>query len=107
MAAEIKEEDCEKAAIEFHFQEIFCGERIDIMINDEIQAQVMAKTRFQTGLAHIETIELCDGEEVTLVIGELDLKARVHVDVTKPYVTVNMTDGQLRLENIATSPGYL
>ena len=77
------------------------------MIGDEVQAQVRAKTRFQTGLAHIESLELCDGEEVTLLIGELNLKATVNVDVTKPYVTVNMVDGQLQVGNTAMSPGYL
>ena len=107
MAIEIDERDCGKKPIEFHFQEIFRGERIDIMTGDEILAQVTAKTRFQTGLAHIETLELCDGEEVRLEIRELDLKASLEVDVTRPYVTVNLIDGQLRVETTTVSPGYL
>ena len=107
MSSDIDNRGGAKSAFEFHFQEIFTGERIDILTGDEVRAQVVAKTRFQTGLAHIETLELCDGEEVTLRIEELNLKVTVRVDVTKPFVTVRMMDGQLQVENAAMSPGYL
>lgn len=107
MSAEIDERECAKSSFEFHFQEIFTGERIDIITGDEVRAQIMAKTRFQTGLAHIETLKLCDEEEVVLMIGELNLKATVKVDVTKPFVTVKMMDEQLQVENTDMRPGYL
>jgi hypothetical protein len=67
----------------------------------------VTKTRYQTGLAHIEPLKLCDGEEVVLMIGEWNLKATVKVDVTKPFVTVKMMDEQLQVENTDMSPGYL
>lgn len=107
MSSDIDKQDCEKSTIEFHFQEIFTGEQIVIKLGDEVRAQIVAKTRFQTGLAHIESLELCEGEEVTLYIGEMDLKAIVKVDVSKPFVTVKMRDGQLQVENTAMRPGYL
>jgi len=93
--------------IEFHFQETFSGERIDIVTGDSVRADVVATTRFQTGLAHIEKIPLYDQEEVTLLIKELNLEASLRVDITKPFVRVNMRNGQLHVDKTSTRPGYL
>ena len=107
MSADIDQQAREKSTFEFHFQEIFTGERVDMMTGKEVRAQIEAKTRFQTGLAHIETLQLRDGEEVVIAIGKVNLKATVKVDVTKPFVTVKMVDGALQVENTDTRPGYL
>lgn len=107
MFADIDQRQGAKSTFEFHFQEIFTGERIDLITGDEVRAQIKAKTRFQTGLAHIEILRLSDGEEVVIAVGELDHKAIIKVNVTKPFVTVRMMDGRLQVENTETRPGYL
>ena len=99
--------DCSKSSFEFHFQEIFTNERIDIITDNEVRAQVVAKTQFQTGLAHVEKLELKDEEEVTLLIRELNLKSTFKVDATKPFVTIRKTDDALHVDHTAKRPGYL
>ncbi len=99
--------NCTQNTFEFHFQEIFSGERIDILTGGNVRAHVVATTRFQTGLAQIEKITLCDQEEVTLLIKELNLEASLRVDITKPFVTVNMRNGQFQVDKTSTRPGYL
>lgn len=96
-----------KVPVEFHFQGIFSGEEIDIVVDDEVMAQVVAKTQIQTGLALIETIELKNKQDVLFVIKDLNLKATVKVESSKPFVTINLTDGKLYIKNMEVSPGYL
>ena len=93
--------------IEFHFQELFTGERIDLLAGDRVLARFVANTRFQIGLAHIERLELADGDEVTVRIDERGLQATVTVDIDKPIVTVRLMDGQLQIESRSTTPGYV
>lgn len=107
MTAYPDKENRSKATVELHFQEIFSGEHIDIVVDGEVRAQFVAKTRFQTGLAHIETIELYDEQEVVLKIQELNLKATVKVERYKPFVIVKLKGGKLHTENTEISPGYL
>jgi hypothetical protein len=94
-------------SVEFHFREGFRGVRIDILGGGRVLAQVLAKTRFQSGLAHIEILELHDGDEVQLLIGELNLETDIKVDATRPFVLVELMDGNLRVEDTATRPGYV
>jgi hypothetical protein len=107
MSTDIDNSSSAKRAFELHFQEIFTGERIDIIASDKVRAQVVAKTRFQTGLAHIETLELCNGEKVVFQIVELNLQATIKVDVTKPFVSVKIINGQLQVDGTDIRPGYL
>ena len=93
--------------IQFHFQELFTGEQIDLLAGDRALARFVARTRFQTGLAHIERLELADGDEVTVRIDELDLEATVTVDPDRPFVAIRLENGQLQIESRATTPGYV
>lgn|GEM_PF-1973854 len=95
------------APIEIHFQEIFSGERIEVLAGGAIVADITAKTRFQTGLAHIERLRLRDGEEVTLRIPALGLETKAVIEVARPYLTVTLSHGQLTAHSVATCPGYV
>ena len=97
----------EAAPIEIHFQEIFSGEPIEVLAGGAIVAEVTAKTRFQTGLAHIERLRLRDGEEVTLRIPALGLETKTTIEVARPYLVVTLSNGQLTARSVATSPGYV
>jgi len=96
-----------KRSIELHFQEGFRGVRVDILCGNSVLASIFAKTQFQTGLAHIETLELIDGQALTISIAESDLKKDFEIDATKPFVTVAIVDGNLQTESTAIRPGYL
>ena len=50
--------------IELHFQDVFSGEEIEILLNDMVVAKRSMKTRFQTGLAHIEKLNVDLGDEI-------------------------------------------
>lgn len=97
----------ETAPIEIHFQEVFSGERIEVLAGGAIVAEITAKTRFQTGLAHIERLRLRDGEEVTLRIPALGLETRTTIELARPYLAVNLSNGQLTARRLTTSPGYV
>lgn len=102
-----RKRESEKVLVEFHFVEFFSNDRIDISVGDEVRSQVVATTKFQTGLAHIERLELHDGEKVSLRIEESNLETTLKVDINAPFIIVRLTDRQLRAEAAPTSPGYL
>lgn len=107
MASDIDQQARKKSTFEFHFQEVFTGERIDMISGGTVHAQIVAKTRFQTGLAHIETLRLRNGEQVVIAIEKMNLRKTVKVDVAKPFVTLKMIDGSFQVEKTETRPGYL
>lgn len=90
---------------EFHFQEGFLGQKIDLLVEGKLRASFKAKTRFQTGLAHIEPLMLHDGEEV--VIRQEGKDKAFRVDQGKPFVTLGISDGTLTIDGREQSPGYL
>ena len=95
------------APIEIHFQEIFSGERIEVLAGGAIVADVTAKTRFQTGLAHIERLRLRDGEEVTLRIPALGLETKAMIEAARPYLAVTLSNGRLSAHSVVACPGYV
>ncbi len=99
--------DTSALPVEFHFQEVFTGQQIDLRVGSKIKARIVVRTKFQTGLAHIEILQLHEGEEVILKIAAQNLETAINVEKSKPYVTVRMIDGQLKVEKTATPPGYL
>ena len=94
-------------AYEFHFQEGFSGQTVTIAVAGIEIARVEAKTRYQTGLARIEKLELVSGQEVTLGLKALNLSESFILDSQSTYVIINLEDDKLvvRFEN--ASPGYL
>lgn len=93
--------------LELHFTEGFSGQEISIHVADRIVAEFSAQTKFQTGLAHIEMLDLRDGQEV--VINFSDPKTSVHLDVdaSHRFVTFALQDGKLTTRKTDTRPGYL
>ncbi|MFL4468364.1 hypothetical protein ACERZ8_00200 [Tateyamaria armeniaca] len=100
-------EERSKMKLELHFTEGFSGQQISIHVNGRTVAEFSALTRFQTGLAHIEVLDLPDGEEV--VIDFSDPKTSVHLDVdaSHPFVTFALEHGVLTTHKTNTRPGYL
>ncbi len=95
------------ARIEVHFQEGFHGQRVRLMVAGRTVADFLARTRVQTGRAHVETLDLDDGDEVLIRLDDPPLEERVVVDVGKPFVTVYFNDQQLNLHKESRMPGYL
>lgn len=95
------------APIEIHFQEIFSGERIEVLAGGVVVAEIKAKTRFQTGLAHIERLRLHEGEEVTLRIPALGLETTALIEAARPYLAVTLSHGRLSAHSVAACPGYV
>lgn len=99
--------DCDETTFEIHFQEGFSGEPVELMAGDAIVSQFTVQTRFQTGLARIEILDLCDGEEVMIRIGEEESGSTFRVDATRIFVTVTLQDGVLQIKHTDIRPGYL
>ena len=93
--------------VEIHFQELFQGEPVDIVVGGEVRARVEPRTDFATALAHIEPIEVREGEEVTLRIADGDVEASVRVDASTPFVVATLSQGRLTLRRTETRPGYV
>jgi hypothetical protein len=55
-------------SIELHFQELFSGEHVEVLHNGRTVAAFAAKTRMQIGLAHIEHLDVVDGDTVAVVV---------------------------------------
>lgn len=102
-----QKEERPKMNIELQFTEGFTGQKISIRIEGEIVADFTAQTKFQTGLAHIEVLDLQDGEEVTVTIGEPEIELRLDVDASQPFVTFALQDGILNVSKTDKRPGYL
>lgn len=95
------------AVIEIHFTEVFSGQGAQLLIPDQDPITLTLQTRFQTGLAHVETLELSDGKEVHLKLDEPDLEATITVDATRPFVVVGLQEDRLSVTYEVTTPGYL
>ena len=92
---------------EFQFTEGFSGQLVSISVEGETRAEFVAQTKFQTGLAHIEQLDLPDGKEVTVSIGDMDIELHLDVDATRPFIVFALRDGALIATSFATQPGYL
>lgn len=94
-------------AFEFQFTDGFSGQTVAIRAEGETRAEFVAQTKFQTGLAHIEMLDLPDGKEVTVTIGDTDIELHLDVDATRPFIIFTLRDGALTATMSATQPGYL
>ena len=92
---------------EFHFQEGFNGQEYDILCAGSVRATVIAHTRTQIGLAHIEGLELEYEQEARI----RDRSTRVETPITlhheTPFITLNLIDGVLEVVALSQSPGYV
>jgi hypothetical protein len=92
---------------EFHFREGFTGQTFEIVSAGIVRATVTARTRLQIGLAHIEAIELHDGEEVLIRQKATQNETSIRVHHDRPFVVLQWVNGKLEAEAIGQSPGYL
>ncbi len=92
---------------EFHFQEGFSGEPVDIILDGEQIAHFEARTRLQLGLAHIVTHEIHPGQTVKICVGDIGLENSFQVEEVGAFITINIVDGSLIVENIDIRPGYV
>ncbi len=92
---------------EFHFQEGFTGQIFEIVASGRICTTVMARTRLQIGLAHIEAIDLKDGQEVLIREKSTHTETSIHVQHDKPFVVLKWVNGKLEAAMTGQSPGYL
>jgi hypothetical protein len=93
--------------IEFHFQEGFSGQTFEIIASGSICATVTARTRYQINLAHIETIELNESDEVVIRERAGQIETSVQIHHNKPFVVLNLVNGKLQVEETSQSPGYV
>jgi hypothetical protein len=93
--------------LEFHFQEGFTGETVILAVDGETRVRFEARTRPQTGLAHIETLELGPGQTVTISVPDAGLRDEYQVAGGEQWVTVNMVDRALVVGRAQGRPGYV
>jgi len=94
---------------EFHFQEGFTGQTVSLAVDGETRVHFEARTRLQTGLARIETLELNPGQTVTITVPDLALHGEYRVAGGDRYrwITINLVDRMLVMRSAQESPGYL
>ena len=93
--------------IELHFQEGFSGEAVEVRVAGKAAAHFVARTRVQTGLAHIEKLELADGTTVRITMPATGAEASFKVSKASPHIVVNVVNQKLNVEAKKESPGYL
>jgi hypothetical protein len=91
---------------EMHFQDWFTGEAVEVAVNGVVVTRFQARTRAQISLAHIEKLALSPADEVTIRVAGQPPK-RVPLDPEKPFILVNLLEGELSVEAAQTSPGYV
>lgn len=92
---------------ELHFQEGFSGESVVVEVDGLPVSRFTANSRFQTGLAHIERVQITDGSEIKIAIPAAGAKATIKASRLTPYIVINLKDKRLLLEANAESPGYM
>lgn len=92
---------------EIHIQEIFQGEEIVLSINGLETARFEAHTRFQIGLAHVESIEIKEGDTITLKTEALNNEVQVTAETKKPFLAVTLHDGRLEANAKKSTPRYI
>lgn len=99
-------DDASAFEVEIHLQEVFSGETVWLTVDGRDRARLEARTRFQTGLAGIETLRVHEGEEVTIRV-DGGRCANVTAERSTPYIVVKMIEGRLEVTKTARCPGYL
>jgi hypothetical protein len=92
---------------EFHFQEGFTGNTVELAVDGKSSARFEARTRVQIGLARIETLALEAGQTVSIALPALGLKRDFLVSAADRWVTVNVADNTLVVQSVQAGPGYV
>ena len=107
MSADINGNFNREYKFEFHFTEGFSKQKVNIEPSDHKHVELEVTTRFQIGLAHIEVLDLYDGEVVNVGINNTRISQLIKVNSQKKYVIINLVDEDLRIELLDISPGYV
>jgi len=87
--------------IELHFQDAFSGETIQILLNGKLIAERAMKTRYQTGLAHIEKLDAKAGDEIEVRVAGSAVDSKIKVvnsdNNTKNYKVI-MKSGRISID---------
>lgn len=94
-------------SVEFHFQEGFTGHVVTLAVDGKVQLSSETQTRYQIGLARIETFELTSGQTVTIEVPDLKIGETYEVGESDQWVSVNRIDHSLVIRPEIQSPGYL
>jgi antitoxin (DNA-binding transcriptional repressor) of toxin-antitoxin stability system len=92
--------------IELHLQEGFAGEAVEVTLDGAPLARVVARTRMQLGLAHVERLQARAGQVLALAIAGRGLAAGLVLDAASPFVTANLIGAELRLTHQQEPPRY-
>jgi hypothetical protein len=92
---------------EFHFQEGFSGELVTVAVDGVLRAQFEARTRLQTGVAHIELVAVAPGQTVTIAVPIHSVHGEYQISESDHWVTINLVDNKLVIQRSEGSPGYL
>ena len=83
-------------AIELHFRDGFRGEAVEVQVNGATVASFAARTRPQIGLAHVETIQVGERDEVVIQVGGVRKQVPVVKGVTQ--YAIERRDNELTVE---------
>ena len=95
------------SSIEVHFQEGFDGETVVLYVDDAEAGRLTARTRMQIGLAHIEKLQVRPGQTIAVRLPDQNISATHVVAQGKPFLQVNLEQGNLRIHATENTPGYM
>ena len=93
--------------IECHFQEGFAGETVVLSAGGAELSRLPMRTRPQTGLAGIASVEIAAGRVATVSVPDANLSAARTVAESDRWITVNRRGNALVLESVPACPGYV
>lgn len=94
-------------SIEFHFQEGFAGETVTVRSDGATLVNETMRTRLQTGLAHIATVELAAGKTAIVAVPDKNLESKHAIVDTDRWIAVNLVDRSLKVRSVPDRPGYV
>lgn len=94
------------AKCEFHFEEGFTGESVSVAVDGVERARFDARTRLQTGLARIESLDLEAGQVVVIAIPSMSLRSEFLVATGDRWVKVELKNRTLVVSRAHTEPGH-
>jgi len=93
--------------VELHFQDGFEGETIEVSVNHALRARITPKTRYQINLAHMETVEVEEGDMLKLHAPESKISAEIRVERNHKYYMISRRADKLLVKPTGELPKYL
>jgi len=92
---------------ELHFQDGFSGETVEVLVNGEVKASFVAKTRYQINLAHIEPVSLTIGDTLSIRIKEPPASVDIKIESDHAYYVISKRGQALFVERTGDLPKYM